>query len=226
MLFAKMLPEDLVWDTVLDFLDRESVSSFMQVEEFSKHYSLPRYVCPEHGTGRVKPPHCVDCVAAELELVAAELGLFRCGICDGLREDFMDCGDCGKAICQEVCRGERSDFCDSCQLEYCHECRSSIGCDSCEGAYCQVCRDDSFNCDKCDKKYCSPHCGDSFCCAACQGRFCKDCADSCMCSQCEQEFCVDCQKLFTCMDDKSENTFCSLKCSGLSDCVLGKRRRK
>jgi hypothetical protein len=50
MLIAKMLPKDLVRNGILNFLDRDSILSFMSVKQFSKEFRPFRCFCKGHGT--------------------------------------------------------------------------------------------------------------------------------------------------------------------------------
>jgi hypothetical protein len=192
----------------------------MRVNEFSERYSLPRFFCRWHGTRLQNPrsdPHCEDCAGLVY-------GLSRCGICDQFcrEEDFSHCGICEKAICEE-CTFECCETCGG-------YCERFMPCELCDILYCRECQG-LFVCSECGNAYCSVVCQDSFFCKACQGHFCRECKDSCLCTQCDDEFCVDCRETVTCNTHDCDNTFCSLKCLGLSDCcnpskgVLGKRRR-
>jgi hypothetical protein len=102
MLLSKMLQQDLVRNGVLDFLDRDSVLSFMKVEEFSKVFRLRRCFCEGHGTklGAVwgAPGHYrKDCQDCEMEAIAQ----FRCQKCDEFSKwnEFYNCDACSRSEC-------------------------------------------------------------------------------------------------------------------------------
>jgi hypothetical protein len=73
--------------TVLGFLDRSSVVTFMTVEEFSSVFHLRRCFCKDHGTRLEQAcmtlpavgPGCADCEMAKI-------GRIRCVKCDDFSE--------------------------------------------------------------------------------------------------------------------------------------------
>lgn len=120
MLLSKMLPQDLFRNSVLEFLDRDSVRNCISVEEFSKEFQLPLCFCAQHGTrlGQVVlepgPPKkgCVDC---EMD----KIGRARCCKCDDFFDFLCGCDACGKSSCRD-CMGTAR--CSACYKQNCRDC--------------------------------------------------------------------------------------------------------
>ena len=173
MLLSKMLPEDLMCNAVLGFLDRASVASFMAVEEFSQVFRVHRCFCKDHGThlgqvctGMPTSPtkQCADCEMPKI-------GKLRCGKCDDFSKwnHFGNCNVCEKPECN-VCKF----FCLNCCREFCFQCKDSSHREECSISFCRDCRD-------------------TFCCERCEEFVCLECKDVAVCEKCDKTVCIDCE---------------------------------